>query len=704
MLLPRHLNKTQPHGPQATGRASRLRPPGLRIKTSSLDILPSDEKAQAMASADWRRMAPDSGFSDSHPQVTNENSRHNSEHNDDFYSPLVLEMKSMNSESKTQYRYPRGISNSVAWEAISSAPGLDLIREETRTSDSSILPSPIPQACEPSLQNTVLVRLKNIKQMDVNINGDIIKLPNKYSLDVTPVDIQEPDAARFMNRTSEDMLAMLKLLRPKARLRRMKSELHEEGVLEDLDCFLSQQRERPSKDTLSTNKVQHQRNRPSEQRSSHDSGISTSFESTVSQHGSSSEAPPKSTPEGERFRTLLSRLHLTADTKEATRPPPPPPPPSLIGESTTHARALDPAIIVAKVKDTGREEEAPASWQSREREKTFFGRDSSLLFGKGRQAPRSHDSGYSTFHPMQRNQVEPPRGKEVEHFAPSIEKRKEDSTSTSSTSTKLNPAAAEFKSITRDGLKTGTKTSLKPALEEYAVPPFTPKRLTRGSINDLYPGMLESSRGLGQPMLPPMMEDGPLNSPWKAIGPLDGLLWPPELRQSSFPEVAFQPPVAPVAMAPLPIVDPDGKGARPVFPVTQKPRDHDPVKQQAYESYLEWRKANEPGYHMKCKMRQAHRVVRQYQQQALTEDWKIVAGKAKAAAGALEAQAQMVEEKRKKARAAALQEQFKMSVKQVAESSRAEDTKEHQHRYHEEMQDEKQPFNAPCGTLQTLVV
>lgn len=66
---------------------------------------------------------------------------------------------------------------------------------------------------------------------------------------------------------------------------------------------------------------------------------------------------------------------------------------------------------------------------------------------------------------------------------------------------------------------------------------------------------------------------------------------------------------------PQPLIGPPGKAnsARPFFPVTQKPRDHDPVKQQLYEAYLEWRKANEPGYHMKCKMRQAHRVVRQFQ-------------------------------------------------------------------------------------------
>jgi hypothetical protein len=62
-----------------------------------------------------------------------------------------------------------------------------------------------------------------------------------------------------------------------------------------------------------------------------------------------------------------------------------------------------------------------------------------------------------------------------------------------------------------------------------------------------------------------------------------------------------------------------GKPPRPYFPVTTKPRDHDPVKQQLYEAYLEWRKANEPGYHISCKMRQANRVLRQCQQQALQQ-------------------------------------------------------------------------------------
>ncbi|KAH8880000.1 hypothetical protein GQ53DRAFT_17317 [Thozetella sp. PMI_491] len=58
-----------------------------------------------------------------------------------------------------------------------------------------------------------------------------------------------------------------------------------------------------------------------------------------------------------------------------------------------------------------------------------------------------------------------------------------------------------------------------------------------------------------------------------------------------------------------------GTSDRPLFPVTRKPRGNNPWQQMEYERFLEWRKANEPGYHMSCKMRQAQRVIRQHHQQ-----------------------------------------------------------------------------------------
>ena len=59
-------------------------------------------------------------------------------------------------------------------------------------------------------------------------------------------------------------------------------------------------------------------------------------------------------------------------------------------------------------------------------------------------------------------------------------------------------------------------------------------------------------------------------------------------------------PVQPVATAPP-----------PHFPVTKKPRDNDPYKQQKYEEYLEWRKMYEPGFHVAAKQRQQNRFMRQ---------------------------------------------------------------------------------------------
>ncbi|KAK1731067.1 uncharacterized protein BDZ83DRAFT_746921 [Colletotrichum acutatum] len=41
-----------------------------------------------------------------------------------------------------------------------------------------------------------------------------------------------------------------------------------------------------------------------------------------------------------------------------------------------------------------------------------------------------------------------------------------------------------------------------------------------------------------------------------------------------------------------------------------KPRVPDTVGQQSYEAYIEWRKANEPGYALECKARQAKRALR----------------------------------------------------------------------------------------------
>jgi uncharacterized protein YciI len=52
----------------------------------------------------------------------------------------------------------------------------------------------------------------------------------------------------------------------------------------------------------------------------------------------------------------------------------------------------------------------------------------------------------------------------------------------------------------------------------------------------------------------------------------------------------------------------DGYSSRPT-PVS-KPTNPDPIQQQKYEAYIEWRKVNEPGYALACKSRQQRRAQR----------------------------------------------------------------------------------------------
>jgi hypothetical protein len=51
-------------------------------------------------------------------------------------------------------------------------------------------------------------------------------------------------------------------------------------------------------------------------------------------------------------------------------------------------------------------------------------------------------------------------------------------------------------------------------------------------------------------------------------------------------------------------------GYSPCPPPVSKPTLPDPIHQQQYEEYIEWRKANEPGYALACKSRQQRRAQR----------------------------------------------------------------------------------------------
>ncbi|KAG5987690.1 hypothetical protein E4U54_004900 [Claviceps lovelessii] len=86
-----------------------------------------------------------------------------------------------------------------------------------------------------------------------------------------------------------------------------------------------------------------------------------------------------------------------------------------------------------------------------------------------------------------------------------------------------------------------------------------------------------------------------------------------------FPLVPSVPSIAGVPVPCLPI----SCGTAAALPVpprpVPKPKNPDPKTQQEYEAWVEWRKANEPGYAMACKARQQRRVQRKTVQQSKTE-------------------------------------------------------------------------------------
>ncbi|KAF4454342.1 hypothetical protein F53441_3158 [Fusarium austroafricanum] len=82
--------------------------------------------------------------------------------------------------------------------------------------------------------------------------------------------------------------------------------------------------------------------------------------------------------------------------------------------------------------------------------------------------------------------------------------------------------------------------------------------------------------------------------------------------------IASGPFMGNAAASPMPFNSMTGGGcysSRP--PPVSKPTDPDTTQQQKYEEYIEWRKANEPGYALACKNRQQRRAQRGITQQTV---------------------------------------------------------------------------------------
>ncbi|KAL2157109.1 hypothetical protein VTH06DRAFT_7024 [Thermothelomyces fergusii] len=640
--------------------APRLRPCGLKTKTP-----------HGIASNDWRKR--ETATSSTEPSTRAHKQAYES--SDDVC--IRLDLETDESFSGPQFRLPR--EKKVAWESTVSAPVWQLLSSSSSMSGDDT-------------KEVISVQLKQVKPILASVNGETIALPNRFSFDVV--------AADQGNAPLGPAVGELRRLSGFTVFRRI-SPQDSDDLLVELQKVVNGNRDVGSLATSASSASPHLRvppEKPSVQGKQRCFGLGWS-ESSTSETRPRNGSMATSDEEELRFQRMLERLQ---NSRRQTSPKP-----EASVAAAPSRRIFDPAIMALKVKD---EAEALDSGihlgQNKEAANTFFAQQLDQMRKLERQS--SNDSGYGSAEKGDDADGRSGAGLRVEQrlnpaaakFKSAVQKDAAPWMSPKKMSrpplTNIFPDAMSSHSITpgtvaagnppsRPSQPTSASTTTAVSRDDGPVnnsggveaPPSTSQPIRRplqcatpiqGAIRSglpvgSYPGQLLSHGGLAATMSAATIASPqvfaatnlPAASAFNTFPQTAGLQVP-VCTQSTIPGVNIYPhqtvSFIPVTPIPLAVAPSGSKPTRPYFPVTTKPRDHDPVKQQLYEAYLEWRKANEPGYHMKCKMRQANRVMRQYQQQqdsTLAKDpanWKAIAERAKAAVGA--AAAAVAEEKRRR--------------------------------------------------------
>lgn len=622
----------------------------------------------------------------------------------------------------------------------------------------------------------MVVRIEDMKPMLMNVNGEEILLPNRFTFDIRPRCFKSDHSDGSSSSTFGELR---RVLDPRILSGKMSSDWlsisHE--LPDDIQALLNTTRDPPGSDASS-----HEPESCRQEASPTSNRARNSKDST----GEPGPSETKSQDDEEvRFRNMINRLQKRLPTPSLAKP----------REPRIKLQPADPAILSAKLKDG-------AIFEN-----TQLSRVTEL---HPERKGRSSDSGYaSDSTPSCTIHYTTPDNSRDSHEPAVVTKP---SLESQSATKKLNPAAAEFK-VSTDSvhlpvptpkkLSRGPLTSLlfNPASDAAVVGPVPSVDKQQAAQTEEQPGAgddklqkQEQSSPVKsgaktkhrnvpqvphtqQPLLPPNQHPSipvPPNvnlmagthpslnfqpqkpnaalpfipAPW-----LGGLnmgnfgTFPPSTAPSMAvppfnmpsPEMAatlgtgtflpsIRPPIPPFApsaigglgsmypqaavpgMPPVPpTIPPAGVGQaaqpgpkvdRPYFPVTTKPRVPDPIKQQQYEEYLEWRKANEPGYHIKCKIRQANRVVRQHQHQpeapkleepGITLAWKAIAEKAKAVMGAVEAR--RAAERKSKQNSVALEFKAKVFEKVLADAGKKDDKEESENKNDKEDSEKKAEHN-----------
>ncbi|KAK4246771.1 hypothetical protein C7999DRAFT_41841 [Corynascus novoguineensis] len=652
--------------------APRLRPCGSKTKIT-----------QAIASNDWRKRE----VAASSPEVSTKINKQSCDPSDDIC--IRVDCETDESFSGPRYRFPK--EKKVAWESTVSAPVWQLFSSSSSVSGDDA-------------RDAINVRLKQVNPILTNVNGETIALPNRFSFDVVAINQDKASPGCVVGE--------LRRLNGPATFRRLSSQ-DSDNFLMELRELLNGNWDVGSPVTSTSSKFRDDiQDLKAEQ--NHGGASSGDSELSVSEVRPGNEPAAESNDEEEvRFQRMLNRLQNNRQHSSLT--------PKHSVAATPSRSILDPAIMALKVKsetdDLGRTTQPEPD---KEAANTFFAQQLTQMRNVERH--KSNDSGYRVAR-GQRNTDDRSEagGRNEPRLNPAAAKFKSAAQSdvapwmspkkmSRPPLTNIFPDAMPSQPPTQDALSKGCLPSQpsQPTIASTAATNLPELRLVddgscpeaqlsrphpvprpvelpiNGTILNglpvnthagqaIPPGGLAATMSAATAALPQSHATVNLQTfnGFNTFPPTTGLQVP-LLAPNATSGINLCPPST-VSFVPVPqlAMGPDGKPARPYFPVTTKPRDHDPVKQQLYEAYLEWRKANEPGYHMKCKMRQANRVMRQYHQQqdaTLARDpanWKAIAEKAKAAVGAAAAAA--AEEKKR--REQLVKEEMKAKVRELSQGS-----------------------------------
>ncbi|KAL2137554.1 hypothetical protein VTI28DRAFT_9071 [Corynascus sepedonium] len=651
--------------------APRLRPCGSKTKIT-----------QAIASNDWRKRE----VAASSPEASTNINNQSCDPSDDVC--IRLDCETDESFSGPRYRFPK--EKKVAWENTVSAPVWQLLSSSSSVSGDDA-------------RDTINVRLKQVNPILTNVNGETIALPNRFSFDVFPINQEKASPGC--------VIGELRRLNGPATFRRLSSR--------DSDNFLMELRELLNGNwdvdspVTSTSSEFRDDLQDLKAEQSHSGANSGNGELSVSEVRSGNEHAAESNDEEVRFQRMLSRLQKNRQPSSLT--------PKHSVAATPSRPILDPAIMALKVKsETEDLDKTTQPEPDKEAANTFFAQQLTQMRNVERH--KSNDSGYRVTS-GQRNTDDRSEagGRNEPRLNPAAAKFRSAAQSdvapwmspkkmSRPPLTNIFPDAMPSQPPLQDAPSKGCLPSQPPQsavtsitatnlqeirLVDDSIRPEAPlsrpqpvplpvELSVNGTILNglpvnthagqaIPPGGLAATMSAATAALPQSHATVNLQTfnGFNTFPPTTGLQVP-LLAPNATSGINLCPPPT-VSFVPVPqlATGPDGKPARPYFPVTTKPRDHDPVKQQLYEAYLEWRKANEPGYHMKCKMRQANRIMRQYQQQqdaTLARDpanWKVIAEKAKAAVEAAAAAA--AEEKKR--REQLVKEEMKAKVRELSQGS-----------------------------------